>query len=296
MESGSLVRCAAWAFAAAGAAQAVPAASATLEVAVFQEYVYAKGLFHGLGTDDTRPESFLESETAPDETASGYVSTTGGALPRAEGGITMEAIGNPGRDMAGSFSARVYYEWRVEQVGGDPYGGLIPIDVRTRGHVDSSVTYGASIYNLWAQADIELPGAPPGAHSARGCVKGDCTYGPLSFDHAFSGLAVPGTTYVVELEALGSGHVGVDGAVLSMSAWVDPTIVISPGFERAGDFRIVFSEGILPVPEPAELTMLATGGAILAIAVGRRRRRQDQRPAIPERSSSPRGVQRRSDA
>ena len=254
------------------AAPLTPTAAATLQTAVFQEYVYAQGLFHGLGTNDGLPEHFEESETASDETASGYVRTTGGALPRAEGALTMEAIGNPTRIMFGSFSARVYYEWRIEQVGGDPYSGPIPIDVHTRGAVDSSVTYGASIDNLWAQAKITLPDAPSEYHAAVGCSKGDCTYGPISFDDAFSGTALPDTTYVVILTALGSGNVSANRAVLSMSAWVDPTIVISPGFDRAGDFQIVFSEGILPVPEPSELAMLIAGGGALLFTVRRRRR------------------------
>lgn len=250
-----------------------PAAlSATLEQAVFQEYVYAKGIFHGLGTDDRAPESFTESGTVSDESASGYVTTTGGSLPRAEGAITMTAIGNPGRDMAGSFSARVYYEWRVEQVGGDPYAGPVPIDIRTRGAVDSSVTYGASIYNLWAQASIELPDAPATGHSARACVRGTCTYGPIVFDHSFSGNAQVGTRYIVELEALGSGNVSVDRAVLTMSGWVDPTIVISLSFARRDDFRIAFSEGIAPIPEPSETAMLLIGGLVAAGVMARRRR------------------------
>jgi len=261
--------------------------AATLEQAVFQEYVYAGGLFHGLGVDDTLPESFVESATAADESASGNASTTGGAFPRAEGAITMRAIGNPTRSMAGNFSARAYYEWQLEQLGGDPWTGPIPIDVHTRGAVDSSVTYGASIYNLWAQAQIDLPGAPPAAHSARACVRGVCTYGPIAFDHAFSGHAFPGTAYVVELETLGSGYVSVDRAVLSMSGWVDPGIVISPTFERAGDFRVVFSRGIAPVPEPTELALLVVGGATLPIAVGRSRRRRAGRPEIPSPAAPP---------
>lgn len=254
------------------AAPLTPAAAATLETAVFQEYVYAQGLFHGLGIDDSLPEYFEESETASDESASGYVRTTGGSLPQAEGALTMQAIGSPTRVMFGSFSARVYYEWRIEQVGGDPFSGPIPVDVHTRGGVDSSVTTGASIDNLWAQAKITLPDAPSEYHAAVGCSKGNCTYGPISFDDAFSGNAQPDTTYVVVLTALGSGNVSADRAVLSMSAWVDPTIVISPGFERAGDFRLVFSEGILPVPEPSELAMLIAGGGVMLFTVGRRRR------------------------
>ncbi len=263
----------------------VPAAgqtdAATLEQAVFQEYVYAGGLFHGLGVDDTLPESFVESATAADESASGHVRTTGGAFPRAEGALTMQALGNPTRSMPGNFSARIYYERQVEQVGGDPWIGPVPIDVHTRGAVDSAVTYGASIYKLWAQAQIELPGAPPVAHSARACVRGVCVHGPISFDHAFSGHAFPGTAYVVELETLGSGYVSVDRAVLSMSGWVDPGIAISPSFERADDFRLVFSQGIAPVPEPTGLALFVVGGATLLIAVGRARRQRAGQSACP---------------
>lgn len=266
------VRCLPGAFLALGILSTPPAMAAALEQAVFQEYVYAQGIFHGFGSDDRAPESFIESGTVFDESASGYVATTGGSLPRAEGGITMTAIGNPGRVMFGSFSARVYYEWRVEQVGGDPYAGPVPIDVRTRGAVDSSITYGASIYNLWAQASIELPDAPAKAHSARACVRGTCTYGPIAFDHSFSGNAQVDSIYIFELEALGSGNVSVDGAVLSMSGWVDPGIVISPSFARHDDFRIAFSAGIEPIPEPSGLAMLIAGGLVTAGALARRRR------------------------
>jgi hypothetical protein len=72
-----------------------------------------------------------------------------------------------------------------------------------------------------------------------------------------------------------------------MSGWVDPGIVISPTFERAGDFRVVFSRVIAPVPEPTELALLVVGGATLLIAVGRSRRRRAGRPEIPSPAAPP---------
>jgi len=250
---------------------AAPAEAATLEVSVFQESLYAEDLFLANGVDDSVPEHLTGSNRVAYASASGRVATAGGALPRAEGELTMTALGNPASGLFGRISARVYYEWRVERIGGDPYTGTVPIDVRTRGGVDSSVNVYAELKELWAQAEIQLPdtGLPDAYHAAVGCSRAGCTLGPVSFDHSFTGHATPDTTYTVVLTVLGSGNLKADTGTFSISGWVDPRIEIAPGFARRDDFRLVFGAGVTPVPLPAPWLLLLSG--MLASGLSARR-------------------------
>lgn len=255
---------------------ALPAFSATLQHSVFQENMLAEsGLFHEFGRDDFLPEAFARDEIIPGKAAArGQVRTAGGALPRAEGSMTVDSLTNTTGRLYGTFYARIYYEWTVERVGpgaDDP----VPIDVHVRGGVDSTVPSSWNMEHLYAQAEIELPdtGRPSEYHLARGCVGPVCTPGPISFDDRFSGWAQPGAVYNVTLQVRGAGSDSVDGGPLSFSAWVDPAITISSAFARRDDFRLVFSAGIAPIPEPSSLLLMSAGlGVVLAFAMRRQRR------------------------
>jgi len=247
------------------------AAAVTLNDSVFQEYVYAQGIFHLIGAYENQPEVFATSGAVADESGWGTAATTGGALPGAEGSISLTAIGNPTRPMFGSFYGRVYYEWAVEQIGGDPYLGPIPIVVHASGAVDSSVGVGAKLDNLWAQAKFRT-GTATEYHSAVGCVTGTCTLGPIAFDDLFVTQAEVDVVNIVELTALGSGNVLSDQGTFTISAWVDPRIEISPAFERRNDFRLAFGAGVVPIPEPSSVAMMLGGALAMAGALARRRR------------------------
>lgn len=248
-----------------------PVRAATLVHSVFQEHIFATGLFHKYSTSDDLPESFADAGTIPGVTGSASVRTLGGALPLAEGRISYTATANPTTSLFGSFEARIYYEWTVERVGGDPFAGTVPIVVRTRGAIERvSNTYG-KVQHLWARAKIVLPdtGRASDSHVAPGCTSFVCGPEHASFDDTFRGAATPGASYSVTLDAKGQGYLGADGGSFSIGAWVDPRIEIAPDFDRRDDFRLVFSEGVTPVPEPASAALLAAGLAVLLVS-GRR--------------------------
>lgn len=246
------------------------ATTVTLAQAVFQENLFATSLFHAFGTDDARPESFAATNDVGFVAGTGMVLASGGALPRVEGALSFSANGNPTTSLFGQFYARVYYEWTVEQVGGDPFTGTVPIDVHTRGAIERSANTGAKVQNLWAQASIDLPGTglPSEHHLARGCIAFICTPGGASFDDSFTGQATPDSVYHVTLLVLGNGYLEADKSAFTMSGWVDPQITIAPDFARRDDFRLVFSSGVLAVPEPST-AWLGLGGLLALLGSAR---------------------------
>lgn len=121
----------------------------------------------------------------------------------------------------------------------------MPIVVHTQGGIERANNVYAKVEHLWAQARIELPGSgrPSEYHVARGCVSRVC----------------------------GQGDLLTDTRTLSISAWVDPRIEIAPDFARRDDFRLTFSAGVTPVPEPSSAMLFAAGVGVILAAVGRRR-------------------------
>lgn len=251
------------------------ARAATLTQSVFKEVLFAQDLFSEFGRDDTLPQRFDAAADVGYASASGYVLTQGGAAPRAEGSMTFTALGNPASGLFAEFDARVYYEWTIEQVGGDPFVGPVPVDVHTSGAVERSANVWGRVQHLWAQANIDLPGTglPSNYHAAIACVSFDCSRSPLSFDDRFTGWAEPGSVYTVILTAKGNGYLQADTGTFTISAWVDPRIEISAGFARREDFQVVFSAGVTPVPEPASFVLLSAGMVLVGGLARRSRRR-----------------------
>lgn len=217
------------------------------------------GAYLNLEGDTATPETLSGSALYPGYAyVSGWATTVGGTLPSASGLVNLTVDTDyPNAIFAGIY-ARVDYYWAVEQLGGDPYAGSVPIDVRARGGLDSSLFGNAGTGILFAEALIPLPGTA-GSHMVNACTTSPCTTGPMSFDHSFTGMAVIDHVYPVTLTASGSGGAGYVGSTITLSAWVDPIIQISPTFDRRNDFRLVFSNGVSPIPEPASAWLAGAG-------------------------------------
>ncbi len=254
------------------------ATAVELNDAVFQEHLvagnqYGPGyLFQRVGADDHQPELLVGSNAVADAAAEGWARTVGGALPRAEGALTFTQLDTTSRVLFTSLYGRTYCEWAVEQTGGDPYGGPVPVAVRIAGAVDSTLSEFASLSNLWVRAKIDGRGMGGATHAALGGKMGRCTLGPIALDEGFIAQAQVDERYTVALTALASGNVGARDATFSISAWVDPRIEIDPAFARREDFRLVFSSRVTPVPEAAMMSMLLLGLVLTAGAVRRGRR------------------------
>jgi hypothetical protein len=245
------------------------AMAAGLPASAFAEEVGGGSYLYLIG-DTTTPEYISGSSLLPGYAyVSGWAQTVGGSLPTASGLINITAD-NDVYTVYGGIHARVEYHWMVEQIGGDAYSGSVPIDVQVSGGIDSSAFLRAGPNNLYAQAYVPLPGTP-GSYMVNACSTSTCTVGRLTFEESVSGMALVDRAYRVVLTASGSGAATYVGSTFTLSAWVDPRIEISPGFDRRDDFRLVFSNGISPVPEPATAG-LALAGLIVVLGAARKRR------------------------
>lgn len=245
------------------------ASAITLRPSTFEESLYG-GSYLGMTGDSTTPETLEGTSLVPGYAhATGHAFTRGGSLPRVEGYINVTSD-NDYFTLLGSAGGRIDYWWTVEQTGGEPFTGPVPIDVHTRGHVDSSSFLDAGANNLYAQAFIELDDADgPLVYTAQACAD-VCTPGPISFDARFSGTASVDEAYRVTLIAAASGWASGVGATFTLEAWADPRIEISPAFARRDDFRLVFGNGVTAVPEPGTAAMLGAG-ALALLGLARRR-------------------------
>jgi len=183
-----------------------------------------------------------------------HAATTGGALPTAEVTITANSF------ESAHASARVEFQFAVEQIIAGPLV-LVPILVTGAGDAAVSVegTDGAIAFSR-----IAVTGA--GETRTTACAPPENWGGAeLCVGDPFAVMlhvpTLPGGVLTVTIEAFASGGPGPSGGSLAASAWVDPIVAIDPAFARRDEFRLVFSEGVNPVPEPS-----MGAGALAAIA------------------------------
>jgi hypothetical protein len=198
----------------------------------------------------TEPESFDEVVDVGQGHAVMHAATTGGALPTATVSISTDSF------ESASASARVEFHFAVEQIVA---GSLVsvPIVVTSAGDADVGVD-GSDGAIAYARIDVTGAGetrttacAPPENWGSANCA-GD------PFDAILHTSALPGGVLTVTIEAFASGGPGASGGSLAASASVDPIVAIDPAFARRDEFRLVFSDGVNPVPEPS------AGAAVLA--------------------------------
>ncbi len=198
-----------------------------------------------------------------------HAATTGGALPTAA--VTISATST---ESASAF-ARVEFQFAVEQIGAGSVV-LVPILVMGAGDADVSVTGSDGAI---AFAGLALSGGG-GETRTTACAPpenwpgGDCAGDP--FEATLDAAGFPGTVFTVTLEAFASGGAAPSNiGSLTASASVDPIVAIDPSFARRDEFRLVFGEGVNPVPEPgAGAGAIAAITAIAAIAAGARAHRR----------------------
>lgn len=252
----------------------LPAAAVVLPPSTFEESTGATSIGDEHGLDPYLPETVSFANSIPSLAAgAGWATALGGALPRAEGQISITSDTNF-RDIWGGSYASVNYYFYLEQLGGTPVTEQIPIDIVTRGGISASASEHAGVGDVYAHATVYIDthdvDVPQGVHS---CIPAPCSGTPKSFEYAFTGYAVPEQEIRVSLIASMSGAASRRGATFSAHAWVDPRIEISHTYARRDDFRIVFSDGVTPVPEPSTFSMGGAGLVALACGLGRRRRR-----------------------
>lgn len=263
-----------FAFAVLAALGSLPARAVVVPHAVFEEEagVATIGYVHGIDPAIAETVSF-DNRIESLARGTARASTTGGSLPRAETSVDFASETNF-RYITGGASASVGYYFYLEQTGGTPVTDQIPIDIITRGGIRATANETGWISDTYAHALVSIDthgvDVPKGVHS---CIPEPCTGTPKSFEHAFTGYAVPGQLIQVSLVASVSGGALQSGGAFAGEAWVDPVIGISASYTRRDDFRIVFSEGVTAVPEPSTLWLGGAGFAVLAGARRLRRRR-----------------------
>lgn len=255
----------------------LPAGAATLPAATFYELVIYPSV--ELEGDVMNPEvvSVLLDEDwrAVDAAAS----TWGGARPaiHARTALTVNAPGYE-RTYYGGASGEIRYYWSLEQVGGDPFDGLVPVEISITGRVQYMGSTGrAGASSVSVRADFTEMGSgqaryfsvtPPLDEHGLPIV------GTGTLDERYTAMIEPGRRNRVDLWAGAGGWVTVAGS-FAAEAWIDPRIVIAADFARRDDFRLSFSAGVSPVPVPPAALLMASAIAALASPGWRLRRRTD---------------------
>ena len=222
----------------------------------FTEYV--NGLGQTEEGDQTLPETVSLAYDVPGlRSVVGSATTIGGALPRGEMQLTLTSYVDPFNPINGQALAAIRYYWAVEQIGGDPFDGQVPVDIETHGRVSSTVeTTSGGIGNLFAEAFFETINDSNHSYQANACAGLHCETGEFLMDEQFTVQATPDAENRVDLTVGGNGTL-YDIGFFSIEGFVDPHIEISPGFARREDFRLVFSNHVVPEPGPGLLSAAA---------------------------------------
>jgi hypothetical protein len=228
-----------------------------------QFYEYTNGLGRTVEGDQTLPETVSLAYDIPGlRSVVGSATTIGDALPRGEMQLTLTAYATPFNPINGQALAAIRYYWAVEQIGGDPFDGEVPVDIETHGRVSSTVeTTNGGIGNLFAEAFFEIINDPDHLYQANACADFHCETGEFLMDEQFTVQATPDAENRVDLTVGGNGTL-YDIGFFSIEGFVDPHIEISPSFARRADFRLVFSNDV--VPEPDTGLLLAAAWAAIA--------------------------------
>jgi hypothetical protein len=231
-----------------------------------QFYEYTSGLGQIEEGDQTLPEAISLAYDIPElRSVVGSATTIGGALPRGEMHLTLTSYVDPFNPINGQALAAIRYYWAVEQVGGDPFDGKVPVDIETHGRVTSTVeTTSGGIGNLFAEAFFETINDSDYSYQANACAGLQCETGEFLMDEQFTVEATPDAENRVDLTVGGDGTL-YDIGFFSIEGFVDPHIEISPSFARREDFRLVFSNHVVPEPD----TELLFAAAVAAIASAR---------------------------
>ena len=255
------------------AAVTPPANAATLPAATFIEQIqYPVAELSG---NDAMPEVLSAVVSEDWRAVDAVASTWGGARPEGDARMAM-TIDVPGfyRDWFGGSAIDIHYHWSLEQTGGDPYVGLVPVNITARGFAQFICATG----NAGATSEVRAEAAFTEMGSGQGRIwqiwapkdeAGRTIVGTGTFDETYTAMIEPGRSNRVDLYAGAAGWVAGSGS-FAVAAWVDPIIVIDPAFARGDDFQLVFSAGVTPVPLPVGIVLFGSGLVVVAGASRRR--------------------------
>jgi hypothetical protein len=130
-------------------------------------------------------------------------------------------------------------------------------DITTAGSVSRTASGSVGLGYLYAKVSF---GWDPWSYTN---YEADLTgeTGIESFNEEFTRKVYKDTQFSVSLGVQGGATNAYNGGTVNMSGDVDPIFVIDPTWDRAKDFKLLFSEGISgqPVPEPTTLLLVASG-------------------------------------
>jgi len=238
-------------------------ADIVLQQSRFNEYINSS--FGSPAGDEVSPETITLVSTVDGwGSVNALVSTRGGGRPRAQVDVLMNIEPQ-------SFSAKyvqgvaeVRYYWAVEQVGGPAWNDSVPVDIATQGLSSYTIdsVNGPGMQNMYAKAFFDTAGDGNRTYNATPCIV-DCKIpGTFAFDEAFTADVTPNVANRVQLTTVVWASL-FDG-IVDATAWVDPVITINADFARRDDFRIVFGNGVTPVPLPASALLLAVCAPVMA--------------------------------
>jgi hypothetical protein len=223
-----------------GTARAVELAPATFDESIGAAQTSVNGV------DPLAPESIVVSVMTVDYgSADGVATTVGGAHPSVDTHLDINGYAPYGT--AGGGAARIFYYWAVEQVGGAPYEGLVPIRIVASGNVSRGIAGDVELGLLYAFATFNLHNELVQLEASL-CDAQGCYTGGDGFAESFVADVALDTAYSVQLHT--NGYDAVEpAATASFQAAAEAVLVIDPDFARAGDFRIVYSAGIAPAAD-----------------------------------------------
>ncbi|OGL17848.1 MAG: hypothetical protein A3F92_08655 [Candidatus Rokubacteria bacterium RIFCSPLOWO2_12_FULL_71_22] len=222
-----------------------------LNPATFEEYIYSPlGDLTGSSTPpDTTPQTIAIYDSALFK-----VTTSGGSKPMAE--IWAE-IPNTVDLTETTLSGVVTYELRLLATDGVPRSGNVLVKFSFLGEIDVSSLIGVSEVTIGYSVDVAGSSSPPpgglcyGTSSTSGCTATpflpltDQFIFPLTFDNS-----VVSNRATVSIFASGMLTGG------AFNAWIDPLPTLDPAITMV---QIEFSPGVVAVPEPGALALLALG-------------------------------------
>jgi hypothetical protein len=221
-----------------------PAPAAVLTQASFQEYV-GIAWYSAQGGSDSAAESVSLTVT-PDQTdnrggGTGYA-TADNVLPlTAAGGLSLFGGSNPS-GLGGTAYVQTSYQFVVE-----PLAAGLPTSVPILLSASGSVTVDTSLTEFIGTtfARINYPG---GQREARNCDAYGCYEGDFAFDDILA-FAVPAdTARTITFYVYSHGQGFTPDFFYNSTASVHASLQIDPGFTFKDQFRLVYSEGVLPTP------------------------------------------------
>lgn len=215
--------------------------------------------------DTTTPESISLIVNDDWHSIDGASKTTGGSFLSVHSRFAMSIGITPWNPYSGGAATDLSYYWAITQTGGAPYSGTVPVIIHTAGYVDYyGLSDGGGVGNLFADATFYLIGSthgytPSDTKAMPAIDSGYFVPGKYSFNKTFTADIVLDRENRIDLRAYGSGAVWKANGSFAFEAYVDPTIIIDPAFDRKDDFRIIFSNGVSAVPLPSSLTLMLPG-------------------------------------